>query len=466
MRFLFAETAKGVYVLMIENFEKYLDLLHERRFVQLKQALAELYEQDIAEFLGEVSDDDDVLKIFRLLPKNMCADVFSYIDSDLQEKLIQKLSDNEIHRIIEDLSDDDATDLLEEMPANVASRILANSSAETRQTINKLLQYKDDTAGSVMTTEYIDLKSGMTVDEAFASIRKRAKEIEQINTLYVTDKSRVLQGVISIRDLILADHSVEIDTLMQENIIYTETSDDQETLAHLFTKYDVLSIPVVDKEQRLVGIVTVDDIIDVISEETTEDISLMAGVTSSSDKPYLKTSAVKLWWSRIPWLLLLMVSATFTAIILNAYEASLAAVLVACVPMLMGTGGNAGGQASVTVIRGMSLKEVEVKDFFKVVWKELRVGLFCATILGIVCFGKLILIDGMLFGYDYNLLNSMVVSLSLAITVIMAKLVGAILPFVAKLIRLDPAVVASPFITTIIDVLSLLLFVAFSSAIL
>ena len=451
---------------MIENFENYLDLLHERRFLQLKQELAELYEQDIAEFLGEVDGDDDVLKIFRLLPKNMCADVFSYIDSDLQEKLVQKLSDNEIHRIIEDLSDDDATDLLEEMPANVARRILANSSAETRHTINKLLQYEDDTAGSVMTTEYIDLKEGMTVDEAFAAIRKRAKDTEQINTLYVIDKRRILKGVVSIRDLILADHSVEIAELMEENIIYTETSDDQETLAHLFKKYDVLTIPVVDKEQRLVGIVTVDDIIDVISEETTEDIALMAGVTSSSDKPYLKTSVVKLWLSRIPWLLLLMVSATFTAIILNSYEATLVGVLVACVPMLMGTGGNAGGQASVTVIRGMSLQEVEGKDFFKVIWKELRVGIFCATVLGVVCFGKLLLIDGMLFGGDYNVLNSMVVSISLAMTVIMAKLVGAILPFVAKLIHLDPAVVASPFITTIIDVLSLLLFVAFSSSIL
>ena len=451
---------------MIENFDKYIDLLHERKFGQLKKELSELYEQDIAEFLEEVETPEDVVKIFRLLPKNMGADTFSYMDSDLQEDLVRRLSDNEVTGIIEDIAVDDAVDLLDEMPANVARRILALAKPETRTTINRLLQYEDDTAGSVMTTEYIDLKLGTTVEEAFNILRKKAKDTEQINTFYVIDNRRVLKGVVSIRDLILAERNAIIDDLMEENLIYGETFTDQETLALLFQKYDILTMPVVDKEQRLVGIVTVDDIIDIMAEEATEDISLMAGVTATSDKPYLKTGAFRHWLSRLPWLMLLMVSATFTGIILNSYEKALSAVLVACIPMLMGTGGNAGAQASVTVIRGISLQEVESRDFFKVVWMEIRVGILCALCLGAICFGKLMLIDNLLLGYGYDALNSFVVALALSITVIVAKLVGCILPFIAKAVKLDPAVVASPFITTIIDVLSLLLFVLFATAIL
>ena len=450
---------------MIENFEKYIDLLHERKFGQLKQELTELYEQDIAEFLEEVESPEDVVKIFRLLPKNIGADTFSYMDSDIQEDLVRRLSDNEITGIIEDLSMDDAVDLLEEVPANVARRILALAKPDTRATINRLLQYEDDTAGSIMTTEYIDLKLGTTVEDAYRVLRKKARDTEQINTFYVIDNRRVLKGVLSVRDLILAEPDAIIDDLMEENVIYGETFTDQETLALRFKKYDILTMPVVDKEQRLVGIVTVDDIIDIMAEEATEDISLMAGVTAT-DKPYLKTGAFKHWLSRVPWLLLLMVSATFTGIILNSYEQALSAVLVACIPMLMGTGGNAGAQASVTVIRGISLQEVEGKDFFKVIWMEIRVGILCALCLGVICFGKLMLIDNLLLGYGYDALNSFVVALALSITVIAAKLVGCILPFLAKAIRLDPAVVASPFITTIIDVLSLLLFVMFATAIL
>lgn len=448
-----------------EKFDLFNDYLKEKKYSLLKRELSELYEPDIAEFLQQVferGDLDSALRVFRLLPKGIGADVFSYMEPDLQEALVKKLSDAEVHFIIEDLAYDDAVDILEEMPANVAHRIIANSTAETRSVINKLLQYEDDTAGTIMTTEYIDLKSGITVDDAFRRIRRLAKNSEQINTFYVIDKGRVLKGVVSIRDLILADHDDLIDSVMEENVIYAETFTDQETLTHIFQKYDVLTLPIVDKEQRLVGIVTVDDIIDTIVEETTEDISKMAGI-ATPDKPYLKTSALRLWLSRIPWLLLLMVSATFTGIIINSFEEALAnALLFACVPMLMGTGGNAGGQSSVTVIRGMSLNEIEGKDFLKVVWKELRVGLISAVTLAVVCFLKLQLIDNLLFGYEYDYLTSFVVSITLASTVILAKLVGALLPFLAKLVRLDPAVVASPFITTIIDVISLLLFVVFS----
>ena len=450
---------------MIENYEKYLDLLHEKRFSQLKQEMAEMFEADVAEFLEEVEDIDEIVKIFRLLPKNMGADTFSYLDSDLQEELIRKLSDNEIHVIIEELATDDAADLLEEMPANVARRILAQSSPETRQTINRLLQYEEDTAGSVMTTECITLRGHLTVAEAFASIRSQAKESEHLNVFYVIDSRRVLLGTVSVKALIMSEPSAVVLDIMEDNVVYGETFTDQETIAHLFSKYDLLTVPIVDKERRLVGIVTVDDVIDIISEEATEDITKMAGVVAT-DKPYLKTSAAVLWFARAPWLLLLMVSATFTGIILNEFEKTLIPVLVACVPMLMGTGGNAGGQSSVTVIRGISLQEIEGNDFFKVVWKEIRVGFLCAISLALVCFGKLMLIDHLLLGYPYTWQNSLVVSLSIGLTVIMAKLVGAMLPFLAKAIKLDPAVVASPFITTIIDVLSLLIFVLLAGLIL
>lgn len=452
-----------------EKFEQFNDYLKDKQYSKLKRELSELYEPDIAEFLQLIYERggfDDALRTFRLLPKGIGADVFSYMENDLQEELVRKLSDAEVHTIIEDLAYDDAVDILEEMPANVAHRIIANSTAETRNTINKLLQYEEDTAGAIMTTEYIDLKSNATVDDAFRRIRKLAKSSEQVNTCYVIDKGRVLKGVISIRDLILADHDDLIDTVMEENVIYAETSTDQETLAHIFQKYDVLTVPIVDKEQRLVGIVTVDDIIDIIAEETTEDISKMAGIVTT-DKPYLKTSPYKLWLARVPWLLLLMISSTFTGIIINSFEEALAnALLFACVPMLMGTGGNAGGQSSVTVIRGMSLNEVEGRDFFRVLWKEISVGLLSAVTLAVVCFLKLQLIDNLIFGYDYDYITSFVVAITLASTVILAKLVGALLPFLAKLLRLDPAVVASPFITTIIDVICLLLFVVFSVALL
>lgn len=453
-------------VMDVENvFEKLTALLKDKKYGSLKKELAELYEQDIAEFFEEIDDEEDRIRVFRLLSKDVAADVFSYLDSDIQEKLINRFSDAEIHNVIEDLALDDAADLLEEMPANVVTRVLANSNPSTRVAINKLLQYDDDTAGTIMTTEFIDLKTETTVQDAIAKIRSQAKDTEQINTFYVTDKRRILKGVVSIKDLILAKPDALIGNIMEDNVIYGETFTDQETLAHLFKKYDVLTMPVVDREQRLVGIVTVDDIIDIINQEATEDIAKMAAIVPT-EKPYLKTNVWQIWLSRIPWLLLLMVSATFTGLILNHYEALLPTLLIACVPMLMDTAGNAGGQSSVTIIRGIALNEIEFKDILKVVWKELRVGLVCAVSLGAVCFMKLLLIDNLIFGYDYTPILSLVVSLALAITVIMAKFIGSMLPLFAKLIKLDPAVVASPFITTIVDALSLLVFCALAGALL
>lgn len=453
-------------VMDVENvFAKLNELLKEKKYGALKRELSDMYEQDIAEFFEEIKDDEDMVKVFRLLPKGAAADVFSYISPDIQEEIIRKLSDAEVHNIIEDLSLDDAADLLEEMPANVVKRVLANSNPDTRAAINKLLQYEDDTAGTIMTTEYIDLKTEMTVETALARIRKLAKDTEQINTFYVTDSSRVLKGVVSIKDIILAKPEARIGDIMEEDVIYGETFTDQETLAHLFKKYDVLTMPIVDKEKRLVGIVTVDDIIDIINQEASEDIAKMAAIVPT-EKPYLKTSVWRIWASRIPWLLLLMVSATFTGLILNHYEAMLPTVLVACVPMLMDTAGNAGGQSSVTIIRGIALNEIEFKDIFKVIWKELRVGLICAVCLGAACFLKLQLIDRLIFGYDYTVIRSLVVAFALAITVVMAKFIGCMLPLFAKLIKLDPAVVASPFITTIVDALSLLVFCALAGALL
>ncbi len=453
-------------VMDVENvFAKLNELLKEKKYGELKRELSDMYEQDIAEFFEEIKDDEDMVKVFRLLPKGAAADVFSYISPDIQEEIIRKLSDAEVHNIIEDLSLDDAADLLEEMPANVVKRVLANSNPDTRAAINKLLQYEDDTAGTIMTTEYIDLKTEMTVETALARIRKLAKDTEQINTFYVTDSSRVLKGVVSIKDIILAKPEARIGDIMEEDVIYGETFTDQETLAHLFKKYDVLTMPIVDKEKRLVGIVTVDDIIDIINKEASEDIAKMAAIVPT-EKPYLKTSVWRIWASRIPWLLLLMVSATFTGLILNHYEAMLPTVLVACVPMLMDTAGNAGGQSSVTIIRGIALNEIEFKDIFKVIWKELRVGLICAVCLGAACFLKLQLIDRLIFGYDYTVIRSLVVAFALAITVVMAKFIGCMLPLFAKLIKLDPAVVASPFITTIVDALSLLVFCTLAGALL
>ena len=449
------------------DFEELKELLENKRYSDLKKRLADMFEQDVAEFLGEVDSRDDMVRAFRLLSKKVAADVFAYMEPDLQETLIGRLTDTEIHNIIEDLSFDDAADALEELPANVVKHVLDNATPDTRNTINRLLQYEEDSAGSIMTTEYIDLKLGTTAEEAIKRIRKLAKETEQLNTFYVTDQ-RVLKGVVSIRDLILAKPDAPVEEFMETDLIYGETFTDQETLAHLFKKYDVLTLPIVDKEQRLVGIVTVDDIIDIINLEATEDIQKMAAIVPT-EKPYLKQSVFSIWKARIPWLLLLMISATFTSMILSGYETRLAslatgAVLYAFVPMLMDTAGNAGGQSSVTVIRSLALNEIEFKDIFRIVWKEFRAALLLAATVAVVCFAKLLLIDRLY--NDISVPVAAIVSGVLFITIVMAKFVGCILPLIAKKCRLDPAVVASPFITTIVDALSLIIYCSVAIALL
>lgn len=447
-------------------FERLKDSLDNRKFADLRIVLLDMEPADIANFMEEMLNEKEQIMFFRLLPKELASDVFIEIDTDMQENLIKAFTDKELKEVIDDMFLDDTVDVIEEMPANVVKRILRNSDPENRKQINELLEYPEDTAGSIMTPEFVALSPTMTVDSAFEKIRQTGLNKETIYTCYVTDKKKHLIGVVTVKDMLLASKTELIADVMDSSVVTAETLDDKEEVAMMLSKYDYLAIPIIDKEGCLVGIVTVDDAVDVIQEEATEDIQKMAAMLPT-EKPYLKQSAWRIWLSRIPWLLLLMVSATFTGLILNHYEAMLPTVLIACVPMLMDTAGNAGGQSSVTIIRSLALNELSFKDFFKVVWKELRVSIICAVCLGAVCFLKLQLIDNLLFGYtDYTLLNSFVISLALSITVIMAKFIGCILPLFAKLIHLDPAVVASPFITTIVDALSLLVFVGLSIAVL
>lgn len=449
--------------------EEILEQIKEKHYSKVKKMLSDMLLPDVAELLENIDNDTDKIVTFRLLPKSLGAELFGYISADLQETLVRLLSDKEIAYIIEDMYADDAADLVEELPANVVEKVLKNSTKETRQLINKLLMYDDYTAGSIMTTEFIDFKTGMTVERALARIRRIGKDVETINVLYVTNKERVLIGVLSIRELLLADPEDKVDDLMETNIISAETSTDQEEIALIFQKYDFLTLPVVDKENRLVGIVTIDDIVDIISEEASDDIAIMNAV-APSDKPYLKTSTFKIWWNRVPWLMLLMISATFTGLIITKNEALLSKsafgiVLTSCIPMLMGTGGNAGGQASATIIRGIALNEISIKDYFKVVWKEIRVSVLLGLSLAVVCFFKLLYIDG-LFSMDQGYLVSAVVCLAMFITVVVAKFVGSSLPLIAKQCKLDPAVMASPFITTILDTISLLILCGLTTALL
>ena len=447
-------------------FERLKDSLESRKFADLRIVLLDMEPADIANFMEEMLNEKEQIMFFRLLPKELASDVFIEIDTDMQENLIKAFTDKELKEVIDDMFLDDTVDVIEEMPANVVKRILRNSDPENRKQINELLEYPEDTAGSIMTPEFVALSPTMTVDSAFEKIRQTGLNKETIYTCYVTDKKKHLIGVVTVKDMLLASKTELIADVMDSSVVTAETLDDKEEVAMMLSKYDYLAIPIIDKEGCLVGIVTVDDAVDVIQEEATEDIQKMAAMLPT-EKPYLKQSAWRIWLSRIPWLLLLMVSATFTGLILNHYEAMLPTVLIACVPMLMDTAGNAGGQSSVTIIRSLALNELSFKDFFKVVWKELRVGIICAVCLGAVCFLKLQLIDNLLFGFtDYTLLNSFVISLALSITVIMAKFIGCMLPLFAKLIHLDPAVVASPFITTIVDALSLLVFVGLSIAVL
>lgn len=435
-------------------------LLHEMKYAQIKPILAEMNAVDAARALEKV-EETDLPILFRLLPKDEAAEVFVEMDSETQESLIGTLNNAEIHRVMEELFLDDVVDILEEMPANVVKKILAQCDKETRNSVNELLKYSKDSTGSIMTVEYVSLRASMTVEAAFDKIRRTAIDKETIYTCYVVDGENYLIGIVSAKDLLLSPKERLIEEIMEKNFCYAVTTDDREKASRLLTEYGLLAIPVVDEEKRMVGIVTVDDAIDVLEEENTEDIAKMAAVLPS-EKPYLKTGVFRIWLNRIPWLLVLMISATFTGLILNTYEAKLAvigSVLFACVPMIMDTGGNAGSQASVTVIRALALNELSTKDAFRVMWKEARVSVLLGLTLAIACFGKLTLVDNLLFGYDgYAIVTCLVVSFALACTVIIAKLVGCTLPLLAKKVHLDPAVVASPFITTIVDAVSLMMY--------
>ena len=434
------------------DFEFLLQLLKEKKFRHLKAELTEMNEVDIADFLDDVDPDQQAV-VFRLLPKDTAAEVFTYLeDSDDQEKLIGALSDKELREVMDELYMDDAVDIIEDMPANVVSRILRNTDATTRSKINELLNYPKDSAGSLMTTEFIYLHPDSTVEESFARIRKVGLDKETVYTCYVT-KNRILEGVVTVKRMLMASYETHIRDIMETNVLSVHTHMDKEEVAQTFSKYDVSALPVVDSDERLVGIITFDDAMDVIEDEATEDIEKMAAILPT-DRPYFQVGVFETWKHRVPWLLLLMISATFTGTILGFFEDALAsnAALTLFIPMLMDTGGNSGGQASVTVIRAMSLGDVEFKDCFRVIWKEFRVALLCALTLGVVVFAKVLFLDrkGVMVG--------IVVAITIFITIIMAKLVGCTLPLLAKKLGFDPAVMASPFITTVVDALSLLVY--------
>ncbi len=420
--------------------------------------------QDVALLLEELPDKDMPI-VFRLLSKELAADTFVEMSSESQEMLLNIFSDNELKAIFDEMFLDDTVDIIEEMPASVVKRIINQSDAETRKLINEILQYPRDSAGTIMTVEYVSLKKSWTVQQCFDRIRKTALDKETIYNCYVTDEKRQLIGRVTVKDLLLNGNDVKIDDIMETDVLAVETTDDKEYVAQQISKYDLNAMPVVDKESRIVGIITVDDVLDVMEEEATEDISKMAAVTPSHDS-YLEQSVWQIWKNRIPWLLILMISATFTGLIINAYEATLSALLFACVPMIMGTGGNAGSQAAVTITRSLAIGEVRASDVLKVLWKELRVALSLGLVLAIACFGKLYLLDGLLFGNPYTWDVCLTVSLALLVTIVLAKLIGCMMPILAKICRLDPAVVASPFITTIVDILSLVLYCAIAQALL
>lgn len=442
-----------------EKLLEIIDSIENKQFAKLKPILAEMRPVDIAEIIND-TDEEKVVVIFRLLPKYLACETFVEMDSDTQEIVIKAFTDKELSSIINDLFVDDTVDLIEEMPSNVVRKILRVADKDTRDSINKIMGFPKDSAGSIMTPECITLRPTMTAEEALAKIRKQAFDKETIYTCYVTDNEKKLLGIVTAKDIILHDPQDKIGDFMHENIVTVHTHTDKEEVSNLLSKYDLLAIPVVDSENRINGIVTIDDAIDVIQEENTEDISKITGM-SPTTKPYLQTNVFSIYKNRLPWLLILLVSATFTGLIINIYESTLNALsplLFACVPMLMGTGGNSGSQASVTIIQAIAMDEVEFKDIFKVLWKEFRVSLLIASSLAIACFAKLQLIDNLILGYNYTIKISIVVSLSLFLTICIAKLIGCFLPLLAKKIHLDPTVVANPFITTIVDILSLLIF--------
>lgn len=436
------------------------ELVDTKQYTVLRQELSELNEADIASFLQEL-EDDEMLKIFRILPKSLAADVFSYLPLEEEQMIITSLSDPEAANIINNLMADDATDLLEEMPASVVKKILANANSETRRDINNLLRYPEASAGSIMTVEFVDLKEDLTVADAISRIRTVGLDSETINICYVLDQKRKLIGTVALRYLLLSDPDAIIGDIMHENVISINTLMDQEEVARQFKKYDFIAMPVVDNEDRLVGIITVDDVVDIMEEEATEDIEKMAAIVPS-DKSYMKTGVFETFSKRIPWLLLLMISAAFTGAIIASFENALStcATLIAYIPMLMDTGGNAGGQASVTIIRGLSLNEIAFRDTFRIIWKEARVAFICGVTLSVANFAKLMLLD------KVELEIALVVCLTLLAAVLVAKIVGCTFPLLAKKIGFDPAVMASPFITTIVDAISLIIYFQIATGIL
>ncbi len=442
-------------------------LMENRKYAAVKDMLVTMNPADIASIFDEL-DEDKIPLMFRLLPKSLAADTFVEMESEHQEMLIRGFSDKELGEVVDELNVDDAADLADEMPANVVSRILAQASPEKRREINEILRYPENSAGSIMTTEFVSLRVDMTVAEAIQRIRLTGVDKETIYTCYVTE-NRHLLGILSVKDLLLTlDDNKRVGEIMDTNVISVNTLTDQEEVAHRLSKYNFIALPVVDTENRMVGIVTFDDAMDVIEEETTEDIEIMGGMTPS-EKPYLRSSPVELFKHRIPWLMLLMVSATFTGMIINGFESALAAqvVLTSFIPMLMDTGGNSGSQASVTIIRAISLGELEFSDLPKAVWKEIQTAVLCGAALSAVCFIKIMLIDRLLLGNtDVTPLIAAVVCVTMALTVLVSKVIGCILPVFAKKMGFDPAVMSSPFITTIIDAVSLLLYFALATALL
>ena len=445
------------------EFEKLIEqistLYREKKYSQLKSILADINPTDIAVLFDEFPNEQRIL-LFRLLPKEEAAETFVELDGETQEALIHAFSDTELREVIDELYLDDTVDIIEEMPATIVKRILRNTDAQTRKSINTLLKYPEDSAGSIMTPEFVDLKKDNTVEDAFKRIRRTGVDKETIYTCYVTDSSRHLIGVTTVKELLLHDYDDKIEEFMETNIIFVNTHDDKEIAANFLDKYNFLALPVVDMENRLVGIITVDDAIDVLQEENTEDIQKMHAIMPN-EKPYLKTGIFETWKSRITWLLFLMISATFTSMILNAFEDKLSAliVLTSFVPMLTGTSGNSGGQASAVIIRALSLKEINFKDIFKVIWKEFRVGVLCGITLAAVNFVKIWFVDRILFGMSAITIQvDLVISLTLIIEIIFAKMVGCVFPILAEKMKLDPAVISSPFITTVMDALSLLIY--------
>lgn len=439
--------------------DELMELLDSRHMKGLQTRLEDMNEFDVAEFLSEIGDNRMPM-VFRLLSKETAADVFANFDAPEQEQIINSITDSELSAIIEELYVDDAVDMMEELPANVVKRVMRTATPETRRLINQYLNYPENSAGSIMTAEFIDLKKYMNVREAIARIRRIGEDKETIYICFVTSADRKLEGVVSVKDLLLNDDETVIEDIMDTNVIFCMTHDDQEEVSEKISDYDLMAIPVVDKEGRLVGIVTVDDIIDVLEQETTEDFEIMAAMTPS-DKPYSRTGVIDMWKNRVPWLLFLMLSATFTTMILNSFEDALAvqAVLIGFIPIIMSTGGNSGAQSSTAIIRSLSLGDTEPKDTLKVIWKEWRVALLCGLTLAVVNFTKMLLVDNLLLGNsDVNYMIALVVSLAMVFAVMFAKVVGSSLPMLAEKIGLDPAVVATPLITTITDAVSLLIY--------